>query len=99
MFMDVASVGKDKMAHLVTPAILSVSEPYCISFWFFISDPKSGILTVRYLVLILKLTHYIFTFVSFDLIKGFVELKISVTVAALLSDSTVSVSSIVIVTV
>lgn len=46
MFLDIQSVGKDKIAHLVTPGISPVSDNYCVTFWFFITDPHAGRLTV-----------------------------------------------------
>lgn len=47
MFLDLDSVGKQKIAHMVTPGIAPVSDTYCATFWYFISDPHAGRLTVR----------------------------------------------------
>lgn len=48
MFMDLASVGMNKIAHMVTPGIRPVADTYCATFWVYITDPHAGTLTVRY---------------------------------------------------
>ena len=58
MYIDVAYAEPNQVAHMVTPEIMSVSEPYCITFWLYISEPKTGLLTVSYHVVIPKLKSH-----------------------------------------
>lgn len=53
MYVDIASNGENKIAHMVTPGIGAVSDTYCTTFWVYISDSRAGTLTVRYLDVLL----------------------------------------------
>lgn len=51
MFVDLWTVGKNKVAHFATPQLGRVSDTYCATFWFYISDPNAGTLTVSCTIL------------------------------------------------
>lgn len=46
MFVDVSHVGKEKIAHLVTPSIKPEDSTFCVTFWFFMFGNDVATLTV-----------------------------------------------------
>lgn len=46
MFVDVSHVGKEKIAHLVTPSIKPETSTFCVTFWFFMFGNDVATLTV-----------------------------------------------------
>ncbi|XP_069167060.1 MAM and LDL-receptor class A domain-containing protein 1-like [Procambarus clarkii] len=46
MYLDVSTVGKGKLAHLVTPAISPEDQTFCLTFWFYMLGQDVATLTI-----------------------------------------------------